>query len=281
MQIDMKDQEGAGPVMRSMMEVTYANSAAIGSASRGLSSGLWGNCPCFDNKIAGDSVSKYWSAATGTTADWVLTQAASGTFAPSSVQMGAALIDSESGTASSGVVSLQLLGPTVFAATAAVSSAREIWFETRIRLSQHGAPNGQLLVGLCDTDTSLLAASAIGASNMLGFHAIDLLTATFAGEKATASANAGTAVHTFVTSSWVKLGLHVSATSAGVPTCTYYVDGVPGSATITSANIPVVGLVPSFAVVTASAAATTLICELDWVATAGKLGSSDLIATNA
>jgi len=267
--------------MKNVRSMINPMTTAADSTMRGLSSALWADCPCFDYQVAGDMIARFWNTNSGTTADWTVTQAASGVITVSSVQMGAALLDAESTVKGSGIISAQLIGEPVFAATAAVSSAREIWFEARLRFAAIGGDCQNMLVGLCDVDTSLIdSAAALAASNMLAFHNVNANTAVFAGEKAGTSASVASA-HTYVASTWVKLGFHVIATSAGVPTAYCYVNGVANSATITSANVPTVGLIPSIAAINSSAGGSQVVMELDWIAYGGRLGSSDVIATNA
>ena len=279
MQVQMKNSEVAGPVLRRLMNPM---TTAADSTMRGLSSALWSDCPCFDHQEAGDMVARYWSAATHSTADWTLSQAGGtgGAVTMSSVQPGVALLDTNDTATDAGVTGFQLTGPVVYAATAAVSSARAIWWEARVRVTGMGTDVGQYVVGLCDTDTTLATAGTVGASEMFAFHALETATAVFAGEKEGVSASIASA-HTIVQSSWVKLGGKITATSAGVPTGYAFVNGVANSATITSANITVAGLIPSLAVLVGDDGGQTTIIEIDWFALGGRLGSSDIIGVNA
>jgi hypothetical protein len=189
------------------------------------------------------------------TGKYTATQATAGTFALTDYEYGAALADCNSTTAAQGI-NVQLGGTA--GEFVKPQAGVNIWFEARLKIADT-ATGPELFVGLHETDTTIIASSALSGSNMIGFSSVtDDNVVLFTGEKATAAdSNACT---TLVDDTWIHLGFKVT----GVTKTEQYVNGVKQAASTNhaTANIPILELRPSF--VCHSGGTTDPILWLDW-----------------
>lgn len=132
-------------------------------------------------------------------------------------------------------------------------AGNNIIFYTRFRISTTIA-NSAFVFGLCPVDTTMIATSAIGVTDLLGFY--KAASATCGGVMRASSTSTTTALNggfTPTVNTWHEVGLSLN----GVSGITYWVDGkMNNSNTVT--NIPTVALCPSLAFVGATAAAATI-----------------------
>jgi len=226
--------------------------------------GVWADCPSL--AIACDPTVGYtffedfmnWKGAaieTTNMAGWTVSQATTGAAAYSdTAQGGVVLLDSNSTTAAQGVQIQYTAGTLPFIPVA----GQDIWFECRLKIVDT-YDKCELFAGLSAVDTSIIAGSDMTAANHIGFecHTDDGIL-LFGGEKAGAEATP-VASNTIAEDTYVRLGFKVN----GVTSVAHYVDGVLIATSILTANIPIVGITPSF--VCQSGGTNDPIMHLDWV----------------
>jgi hypothetical protein len=166
---------------------------------------------------------------------WILTQATTGTGVADTLPGGGAAFDAGAVTDGQGP-QIQLAGTPITPA-----AGKDIWFECRLKDS---FITGDLFVGLAPIDTTLMASSDMTTSNHIGFSCVTgdgilLCDANKAGVRV-----ATTPAHTLVADTFVKLGFRVR----GVTDITFFVNDQELSTLVLTANIPVVGLTPSFSI---------------------------------
>ena len=173
------------------------------------------------------------------TGEWTVTQATAGTFALGDAARGVALLDCDSSTVAQGA-NVQLggtAGETILPAAGKIIivSARLKFVDT--------ASGPEFFFGLHETDTSIIAASALSGSNYVGFSSItdDKVLLACGAKAAAADTNTGT---TMVEDTYALLEMKI----IGVTKVEFFVDGVYlGSASdLATANIPIVEIRPSF-----------------------------------
>lgn len=147
---------------------------------------------------------------------------------------GILLLDSACATASDGV---QIQRP---AASFLPKAGRTIIFSTRLKTDDLLA-NAELFFGLAEIDTSIIAAHAISTANHIGFSSITTDGILLANCEKAGAGTTKTAV-TSVEATYLTLGFVVN----GLDDVTFYADGVEVAKIDTTANIPIVGLSPSF-----------------------------------
>ena len=225
--------------------------------------GVWADCPLLAALI--DPTVGYvffedfmnWkgvAVATTAMAGWTLTQANSGAATTSDTEQGGILLlDSASDTEAYGAQIQYTEGTLPFIPVA----GQDIWFECRLAVDEFD--DCEFFAGLSEVDTSIIAGSDMTSANHIGFECItDDGVLLFGAEKAGAEATP-VASNTLAEDTYVRLGFKVN----GVTDVTHYVNGVAIGTSILTANIPIVGLTPSF--VCQSGGAQDPIIPLDWV----------------
>lgn len=187
------------------------------------------------------------------TGKYTATQATAGTFALTDEEGGVALASAGSTTATQGI-NVQYGGTA--GETFVPTAGKDIYFETRVKVTAN-ATGPEFFAGLAITDTSLIAGSAL-TSQAIGFKSVTDDNVLLATCKDGSSETTASSIHTFVTGTYVKLGVKIVGTSAAK----FYVDGVL-VATIT-ANIPTTEMRVSF--VCQSGGTTSPVAAFDWVA---------------
>jgi hypothetical protein len=202
-------------------------------------SGLWADCPLLayacDHKIGtllDETFTRYDAAATD--GDYVLTQATTGAAAISTAAPGVLELDSNSTTSAQGANLQQKKAVFVPAA------GKDIWAEFRIKIVDT-FDFVELFVGLAESDTTIIAASAVSTANHIGWQCVtDNGVLLFDCEKA--SAGTTIAAATIAEATYINLGFKV----VGVTSIQQFINGVATGALIATANIPIVALFPSF-----------------------------------
>ena len=226
--------------------------------------GVWADCPLlpmlidptvgyvfFEDfiKMSGDAT------ATTNLDGWTVTQAVTGAVDISdTAQGGVLLMDSNSTTAAQGVQIQYTEGTLPFIPVA----GQDIWFECRVKVVDT-YDKCEFFAGLSAADTSIIAGSDMTSANHIGFEChTDDGVVLFGAEKAGTEATP-VASNTLAEDTWVRLGFKVN----GVTNVSHYVDGVLIGTSILTANIPIVGLTPSF--VCQSGGTNDPILHIDWV----------------
>jgi hypothetical protein len=210
-----------------------------GTLNPAYMAGVWGDCPLFqayfDHKILFDyneRFDKYDAAATD--GDWVLTQATTGAAAISAAAPGVLELDSNSTTSTQGA-NLQNKKVAIIPA-----AGKDTWAEFRIKIVDT-FDFVELFVGLAESDTTIIAASAVSTANHIGWQCVtDNGVLLFDCEKASAATTIAAA--TIAEATYINLGFKVT----GVTSIQQYINGVATGALIATANIPIVALYPSF-----------------------------------
>ena len=225
--------------------------------------GVWADCPILamrcDPTVAYEFFEDFMDQKGDATASqnmdgWTVTQASTGTVdIDDTAQGGVLLIDSASSTATQGVQIQYTEGTLPFIPVA----GRDIWFECRLKVVDT-YDKCEFFAGLSEADTTLINGSANTSANHIGWQCVtDDGVLLFSSEKAgTGTTKAST---TLVEDTYVRLGFHVK----GVTSIDHYVNGVKQSTSHVTANIPIVGLTPSF--VCQSGGTNDPILHLDWV----------------
>lgn len=225
--------------------------------------GVWADCPLL--AIVCDPTTGYIffedfldskgdAIATTNMDGWTVTQATTGAVDLSDTAQGGVLeMDSNSTTATQGVQIQYTEGTLPFIPVA----GQDIWFEAKVKVVDT-YDKCELFIGLSEADTSIIATSAVSPSNFIGWQCVtDDGVLLFASEKADTGTT--TASNTIAEATWVRLGFHVN----GVTDITHYVDGVAIGTSILTANIPILGLTPSF--VCQSGGTNDPILHIDWM----------------
>ena len=225
--------------------------------------GVWADCPLLamqcDPTVAyeffEDWVNFKGTASATTLTGWTLTQASTGAVSISDTQAGGILLlDSNSITEAQGAQIQYTTGTLPFIPAA----TKDIWFECKLKIVDT-YDKCELFAGLSAVDTSIIAGSDMTAANHIGFEChTDDGVILFGGEKAGAEATPVTS-NTIADDTYVRLGFKVN----GVTSVSHYVDGVLIGTSILTANIPIVGITPSF--VCQSGGTNDPIMHLDWV----------------
>ncbi len=207
-----------------------------GSPARGAS--MWQSCPIqaiLADPFLGTIYRNDFQSFNKATEEWILTQATAGTGVAGVLANGVATLNAGAVTDGQGP-QIQLAGVDYFPA-----AGKHLWFETRLKASHI---TGDFFFGLAELDTTIVASSDMTTSNHIGW-------SSFTGDGILlADANKATvrvvtlAAHTLVAATYVRLGFVIN----GVTSITWYVNGVASATTYLTANIPVVGLTPSFTV---------------------------------
>jgi hypothetical protein len=201
---------------------------------------LWKTCPMqeilHDPSLATVLSEQFHSYdAAATTGDYVLTQATAGSAAISTTYPGTLSIDSGSTTSTHGANVQRAKSAFVPAAS------KDIWAEFRVSFTGVGALNVETFVGLAEIDTTVIGSSAVSTDNHIGWSSVtDDGILLFNCEKATAGTTA--AATTIVSATVVRLGFYVN----GVTSIQQYINGVATGSAISTTNIPIVRLAPTF-----------------------------------
>jgi hypothetical protein len=200
---------------------------------------------------------------------WVATRATAGTITLDvAAKGGVVMLDSGSTTDNQGVQmqlgfyeSVDTGASSAGASSFIPSAASKIFFEARVKIADigtSGSDTGNMLVGLTEVDTTVLASGANSTANHISFeHLDDDGAVDFHSEKA-GTRDSSTGLHTLSDDGYVKLGFLVD----GVTSITPYVNGVAKTAHTT--QVPIVAMTPTF--VCHSAGTTDPILHVDWVA---------------
>ena len=193
--------------------------------------------------------------ATTAMAGWTVTQENNGAVSTSdTMQGGVLLMDCDSTTQADGLNAQYTEGTLPFIPVA----GQDIWYETKIKIVDD-VSSVEFFAGLSAVDTTIIDGSDMTAANHIGFECISSSALLFGAEKAGVEATP-VAATTLVNATFVRLGFKVN----GVTSVTHYVDGVEIGTSILTANIPVVGLTPSF-VCQAGDDTKDPILYVDWV----------------
>lgn len=199
---------------------------------------LWQSCPMLAillDPAVGHMFKDDFHQLTKAADNWILSVVTTGTAVAGALVGGVATMDAGAVTDGQGP-QIQSAGVDFHPA-----AGKHIWFETRVKVSHI---SGDFFFGLAELDTTILSTTAITTANHIGFKSLTgngVLIGT--GAKAAAEGTVA-AVHTLVAATYVKLGFIVN----GVDSITFYVNGVANATTLATANVPIVGLTPSFVV---------------------------------
>ncbi len=237
---------------------------------RGRSNNLWHGCPRLEIK---DDFVRGVLIEDDFTEDllaerYLTTQAgSSGTFALDDAIGGVALLDCASSTVTQGA-NVQTAGATGSFITPKADSV--IWFETRLKVVDVASAGPEFFVGLSEYDTSIIAGSANTSANHIGFGSITDNMILLGNSENASAAHTGVTTNTLVDGTWVKLGFKVT----GIDKVEWYVDGAKIATTginVATANIPIVGMKPSF--VCQSDGTADPITHIDWYSCAQEFDS--------
>ena len=226
--------------------------------------GVWADCPLL--AIACDPTVGYTffedfmdqkgdEIATTNMDGWTVTQATTGAVDLSDTQQGGVLeMDSNSTTATQGVQIQYTEGTLPFIPVA----GQDIWFECKLKVVDDAVLT-EFFAGLSEVDSTVIATSAVSPSNFIGWQCVtDDGVLLFAAEKGDAGATKAST--TLVEATYVRLGFHVK----GITSIDHYVNGVKQSTSHVTANVPIVGLTPTFVCQSAGSSSEPIL-HLDWV----------------
>jgi len=226
--------------------------------------GVWANSPilamAIDPTVAYDFFEDWmnWkgvAVATTAMAGWTVTQVNNGDVTTSDTMQGGVMVaDTASTTQADGLNIQYTEGTLPFIPVA----GQDIWYETKLKIVDD-VSSVEFFAGLSDADTTIINGSDMTSANHIGFECISSSSLLFGAEKAGTEATP-VAATTLVNATFVRLGFHVN----GVTDVTHYVNGVKIGTSILTANIPVVGLTPSF-VCQAGSDTKDPILYVDWV----------------
>jgi hypothetical protein len=166
---------------------------------------------------------------------YTMTQATTGTWElDADAENGVLSLDSGSTTEAQGIQAQKTL------ASFLPKAGRDIWFESRIKVTGITNLNAELFIGLAEIDGTVISASAVSTSNHIGFSSTtdDGILLSNSEKAGTGATSTGTVIKS---DTWTTLGFKVS----GLNNVTFYVNGAQISA-LPSANIPIVVLAPTF-----------------------------------
>jgi len=226
--------------------------------------GVWATCPltamACDPTVAYEFFEDFmnWkgvAVATTAMAGWTVTQATAGAVTTSdSLQGGILVMDSDSTTATQGVQVQYTEGTLPFIPVA----DQDIWFEVKLKVVDDAVLT-EFFAGLSEADTSIISGSANTSANHIGWQCVtDDGVLLFSAEKA--GAGATKASTTLVEATYVRLGFHVK----GITSIDHYVNGVKIATSHVTANVPIVGLTPSFVCQSAGSSSEPIL-YIDWV----------------
>ncbi len=190
---------------------------------------------------------------------WIQNAAA---IAQADVVGGHAIITCGGANEDSGQITLGCLTSARSGGAFFLAAGKHLWFEARAKATNLGTAQLNIFIGLINPIDAAILANAGGAlpnDDMLGFVVRDGESDySFVGDKASAEDYNGLAVA--IDTSYHYFGFYVN----GVTDVTVYLDRVAiGVGAIATANIPVTGLMPAFAIKAGSAAAEVL--TIDYV----------------
>jgi hypothetical protein len=147
---------------------------------------------------------------------------------------GVLLLDSDSTTVTQGINAQKSL------ATFLPKAGRNIWFETRVKVTGIDNLNAELFMGLAEIDGTVIAASTVSTANHIGFSSVtdDGILLANAEKAGTGATDTGV---TIKNDTWYTLGFKVT----GLDYVTFYVNNVK-CGSLPTANIPIVVLAPTF-----------------------------------
>ena len=225
--------------------------------------GVWSDCPFLamtDPTVAYTFFEDFmnWKGvaiATTAMAGWTVSQAGGqgAVTTDDTVPGGVLLLDSDSTTVTQGAQIQYAEGTLPFIPAA----DKDLWFECKLKVVDT-FDKCEFFAGLAAVDTSIIAASANSSPNHIGWQCVtDDGVLLFSAEKATAGATKAST--TLEEATYIRLGFKVN----GVTSVEHWVDGVKIATTQVTANIPIVGMTPSF--VCQSGGTNAPIVHLDWV----------------
>lgn len=213
-----------------------------GTLGVGPSEDLWEDCPWSEIRDNPGLGIAYFDDFLGPlnltdTEGWEIDTTTTGTLTDVAAEGGAIIFDSAGSTTADDGINAQLTSCRFLPA-----AGKTIWFEARVKMND---ATDQYFVGLCATDTSLIAAGAVDdASDKCGFfhHAastdnkISSITARTTADDATAD------VGDNADGVYTTLGFRIS----GLTSVEFYVNGVLVETGVTAANIPNAAICLSF-----------------------------------
>jgi hypothetical protein len=180
---------------------------------------------------------------------WILSTVTSGTATAGSLAGGTAALNAGATTANQGV-ELQRAGGHFLTAT-----GKHMWFECRFKVNVLAA---QIMCGLANITTTVFAAGAISATDIIGYTSLTGDGVMLQNTRASGTGTTNTGP-TLVAATYIRLGFTVVDNT----TVTFYVNGV-AQATKQTTNIPSASLAPVF-VLKAAGGGTTPQMDLDYV----------------
>lgn len=207
------------------------------------SSDLWKTCPLLEyahDRSIGVLLDEQWNSynAAATTGDYLLTQAgAAGSAAKSTTVIGTLSIDSGSTTVTQGANVQRLKAGFLPAA------GKHIWGEFVVSYTGVGALNVETLVGLAESDTTIIGSSAVSTANHLGWSSVTDDGVLLFNVSKTGPTGTTAAATTIVSGTQIKLGFFYDGTA---DTVQQYINGVATGDAIATTYIPKAMVYPSF-----------------------------------
>jgi hypothetical protein len=166
---------------------------------------------------------------------YTMTQATTGTWSlDESAENGVLLLDCNSTTEAQGIQAQKAL------ASFKPKDGRIIWYETKIMVDGISNLNAELFIGLAAIDTTVIAASAVSTANHIAFTSVTDNGILLANSSKASTGSTATAL-TIKSGTWYTLGFKVT----NLDMVSFYVNG-SNVASFATANIPIVGLAPTF-----------------------------------
>lgn len=169
------------------------------------------------------------------TGQWTATQATTGTFALGDAAGGVVLVDCDSSTVAQGI-NVQLGGTA--GETVCPAAGRIIIFSGRLKFVDT-ASGPEFFFGLHETDTTIIAASAMSGSNYVGFSSVTDNKVLLANSMKASAGSTGTG-HTMVEDTYALLEFKIT----NLTKVEFFVNGVKVSELLTT-YIPIVEMRPS------------------------------------
>jgi hypothetical protein len=211
------------------------NFADFDAGSPGNGSSLWQSCPLLainQDPMLGYEMFDDFVGIVKAADAWIATPATSGTATAGTLAGGTANLNAGASTAHQGI-QIQRAGGAFSPA-----AGKHLWFEARFKVNVLTA---ELLWGLFDIDTTLIATGALHATDGIGIKSVtgDGVCLPVVGSSSTYTT--GSSIKTLSTATYTRLGFTVNGTSS----IQFYVDGAAVGSAVTT-NIPSVVLAPSF-----------------------------------
>jgi hypothetical protein len=239
-------------------QVDNSGTAAPG---RGLTPAVWRNVdlsvkdPSYGIVYVNDFLDVPNQAASGASAQMIVTQATNGTATMSVAEANGVLV------LNCGAATVNV-GPNVQFTTPGIIAkpGQLVVFEARVKVGTvTNAP--KILIGLAEVNTALMGTTAIGTVNdMAAFYAVDSLSLGLGLRDTSSSTSLATGVKTLVADTYTKLAYRV-VVGKSVET---YVDGVLVNTSADSAKFPNGIVFPSFVLEANNSTASQSTMSIDW-----------------